>query len=154
MTGAVMETFILPGLSLLPTLFNTQEARAMLIAIGMQESRFEHRFQLGGPARGFWQFERAGVEGVLTHHASEGLTKAVCKTLVINPTVDECYEAIAYNDALAVCFARLLLWTLPEELPTMGEHLRGWQQYIAGWRPGKPHEESWASYFHTAWLLC
>ena len=28
----------------------------MLLAIGLQESRFVHRRQIGGPACGFWQF--------------------------------------------------------------------------------------------------
>ncbi len=144
--------FILPGLVLLPGKMNTPEARAMLFAIGMQESRFEHRLQVGGPARGFWQFERGGISGVLGHHASMGFITAVCGALVIPSNEFSCYEAVAYNDPLACCFARLLLYTLPEGLPAMNEQAKGWQQYLAAWRPGKPREETWKSYFNTAWL--
>ena len=51
---------IIPGLKLLPPKFDTPEARVMMLAIGMQESRFLHRKQIGGPARGFFQFEEGG----------------------------------------------------------------------------------------------
>ena len=45
-----------PAAKLLPGM-DSAKARVMLLAIGLQESRFEHRRQIGGPARGFWQFE-------------------------------------------------------------------------------------------------
>lgn len=54
-----------PALKLLPSM-DSVRARMMLLAIGLQESRFEHRRQLGnGPARGFWQFESGGGVRVL-----------------------------------------------------------------------------------------
>jgi len=142
---------ISPGLSLLDPRMDTKEARAMLIAIGMQESRFQHRRQISGPARGFWQFEKAGIEGVLSHRASYDMARRVCAALRITPTVDSCYDAITYNDALAVCFARLLLWTLPEPLPGMKDVDEGWRQYIKAWRPGKPHRETWDAFFFGGW---
>ena len=40
--------------------FRSTAADVLLLAIGLQESRFEHRQQIGGPARSFWQFERGG----------------------------------------------------------------------------------------------
>ena len=54
----VMRDAVRPALALLPAAMNTPQARCMLLAIGLQESRFVHRRQIGGPARGFWQFER------------------------------------------------------------------------------------------------
>ena len=66
----VMRDAVRPALALLPAAMNTPQARCMLLAIGLQESRFVHRRQIGGPARGFWQFERGtrtsrgGVWGV------------------------------------------------------------------------------------------
>lgn len=43
-----------PALSLLPARMDSSRARAMLLAIGLQESRFEYRRQMNnGPARGF-----------------------------------------------------------------------------------------------------
>jgi len=149
----ILDKFILPGLSYLPPQMDSVQARAMLIAIGMQESRFEHRKQIGGPAHGWWQFELGGgVTGVIKHPATSNIALDVCRKLVIPFTPTECYEAITYNDVLACCFARLLLWTLPGKLPENGERDKGWQQYMAAWRPGKPRRESWDAYFNTAWL--
>ncbi len=61
---------------------DTPEGRLMLLAIGLQESRFEHRRQLGnGPARGFWQFEAGGgVKGVMTHLASRDDARRIAQT--------------------------------------------------------------------------
>ncbi|MCV6902125.1 MAG: hypothetical protein NTT76_05400, partial [Achromobacter xylosoxidans] len=54
----IIDTGISPALALLPAGMDTQAAHVMLLAIGLQESRFTHRQQIGGPARGFWQFEK------------------------------------------------------------------------------------------------
>lgn len=68
-----------PALALLPASMDTPEARIMLLAIGLQESRFEHRRQLvgnpprpTGPAKSFWQAEQGGgmVHGVRLHVAT------------------------------------------------------------------------------------
>ena len=131
-----------PALSLLPEAMDSREARVMLIAIAMQESRAIHRVQIGGPARGFWQFERGGgVAGVLRHAASREHAVAACERLGYAPDVGACYTAIADNDVLAGVFARLLLWTLPQALPDTPEE--GWRQYLDAWRPGKPHPGAW-----------
>src|SRR5690606_35531315 len=64
----VVEQAIWPAYALLPSRMDSDRATVMLLAIGLQESRFEHRRQIKGPARGFWQFERGGgVRGVMTH---------------------------------------------------------------------------------------
>ena len=138
--------------SLLPEKMDTPEARAMLLAIGLQESRFEHRVQIGGPAHGYWQFERGGgVRGVLRHPSSETHAKHVCSVLNYRAESDEVYRAIVDNDVLACCFARLLLWTLPGSLPGAAEAQEGWEQYIDAWRPGKPHRETWDGFYERAW---
>ena len=46
-----------PALKLLPEKMDSQAARAELVAIGLQESRLKYRAQIGGPARGYHQFE-------------------------------------------------------------------------------------------------
>lgn len=150
-----LENFIVPGLKYLPEKMDSPQARAMLLSIGCQEGfKFTCRKQMaGGPARSFWQFEQGGgVKGVLMHPATASIIQGVCQELVIPATVQDCYEAITYNDVLAVCFARLLLWTLPGSLADKGEADKGWGQYTAAWRPGKPHRETWDAYFNTAWL--
>jgi hypothetical protein len=153
MTPAYAAKHILPAaLALLPPRMDTPEARAMLIAIGLQESKFQHRRQVQGPARGYWQFEQGGgVAGVVTHPASNGYALAACDMLDYSPVVSVVYPALADNDILACAFARLLLWTLPGALPTITQPDKGWAQYIAAWRPGRPHVETWIGCWARAW---
>lgn len=153
MREKIINQHIAPGLGLLPAHMDTMAARAMLVAIGLQESRFEHRQQIGGPARGWWQFERAGICGVLTHSATKDIIADVCARLAIPPVEIFCYQLVAYHDALAACFARLLLWTLPYRLPAEEETDEAWRQYIEAWRPGKPHRATWNKFYDDAWKL-
>jgi len=134
---------ITPGLALLPEKMNTPEAVAMLLSIGQQESRFEHRKQINGPARGFYQFEKGGgVRGVLRHPATRHTIQSVISRLGIN--ADECYDCLATDDALATVFARLLLYTHPKPLPSLeSDPEESWRYYLQTWRPGKPHRETW-----------
>ena len=133
----------------LPKKMDSTEARTMLLAIGLQESRFEHRKQIGGPARGFWQFEKGGgVVGVFRHRASKLYAVSATRELGYFDTDATVYEAIQHNDVLACVFARLLLWTLPQALPTTQE--KAWGQYIEAWRPGKPHYETWGAFYERA----
>lgn len=138
-----------PAFSLLPRKMDTPEARTMLCAIALQESRLIHRMQIGGPARGYWQFERmGGVIGVLNHSATSDHAIDVCDALGYSASSRDVYEAIAHNDTLACCFARLLLWTLPAPMAT--DATTGWDQYLSAWRPGKPHPESWDRLYEHA----
>jgi hypothetical protein len=126
------------------------DGRATLIAIGLQESRFEHRCQIRGPARGFWQFEEGGgFHGVLGHNATHQLSTKVLAALQY-PGAE--FEALTHNDVLACCFARLLLWTHPEALPGQNEADAAWDYYESVWRPGKPHPETWLAFWHQAWV--
>lgn len=149
-------TYVMPfAFALLPGSMNTPEARAALLAIGLQESEFVYRRQQGnGPARGFWQFERGGgVRGVLEHPATSLHAKHVCAELRYPARPDDCHAALADNDVLACCFARLLLWTLPGMLAPRENPERGWQQYLAGWQPGKPRHEAWAQNWIRGWEM-
>jgi len=139
--------------ALLPTKLDSPEAKAMLIAIAMQESRWDERRQIHGPARGFWQFEFGGIRGVLNHKASQPLIWHVLDRLDYDHAPDTSYTAIEHNDVLAFAYARCLLWTLPDPLPARGEAAEGWNQYLSAWRPGKPHRESWDKFFNDAWKV-
>lgn len=129
---------------LLPPKTGTYSAKVMLLAIGLQESRLEHRRQLvgkpprpTGPAMGLWQFERGGgVAGVLRHAASRALAEQVCKARGVAPTPSAVWGALRRDDVLAACFARLLLWTDPKPLPEVGEVEVAWRLYLRTWRPG------------------
>jgi hypothetical protein len=139
--------------ALLPSALDSQEGKAMLIAIAMQESRWDERRQIGGPARGFWQFELGGIRGVLNHKSSQPIIRNVLDRLDYNYAPDTSYAAIEHNDVLAFAYARCLLWTLPAPLPRRTESEEGWEQYISAWRPGKPHRATWDGYFRQAWEI-
>lgn len=137
--------------SLLPPKMNSPESNVMMLAIGLQESRFLHRKQIGGPAHGFWQFERGGgVKGVLTHPSSKAHAIAACVKLGVPPTVNAVYKALPTNDVLAAVFARLLLYTDAKSLPAIGKTQEAWNYYVRNWRPGKPHRHTWDALYARA----
>ncbi|KNE23830.1 hypothetical protein [Achromobacter spanius] len=142
---------IVPALALLPPAMNTSQARILLLAIGLQESRFQHRRQIGGPARGFWQFERnGGVQGVLTHSASRDDALRICADRHVVPDSATVHAALETDDVLAAAFARLLLWTDPRRLPAIGDADGAWALYLRTWRPGKPHPHTWPALYAKA----
>ncbi len=141
-----------PALSLLPGQMSSPEAVAMLLAIGLQESRFIHRRQVNGPARGYWQFELPGVAGVLRHDSSREPAREVLISLNYGSDDEgEIWKAIEHNDILAAAIARLLLWTHPRALPSERNPGGAWDYYLACWRPGKPHRKTWDAFYQTAW---
>ena len=152
----ITDTALNLGLALLPARMDTPEARVMLLAIGLQESRFVHRRQIGGPARGFWQFEkgtrasRGGVWGVYLHQASKDRLAALCKARSVSCDPDAIYAALEYDDVLAAGVARLLLWTDPKALPPVGDADAAWALYLRTWRPGKPHPQTWPDLYRQA----
>lgn len=148
----LVDLAILPALSLLPPKMSSRQAVAMMIAIALQESRIEHRRQIGGPARGFWQFEAGGgVTGVLRHASTGATIRGVLDLLRYDDSVQTSYQAIEHNDILAAVYARLLLWTLPQRLPEVGEPALGWDEYEDAWRPGAPHRQTWDNFYAQAW---
>jgi len=145
--------FIEPNLIRLENLggpLHSDDAARMLLAIAYQESGLEHRHQIGGPAHGFWQFERlGGVAGVLQHPATSAMAKAVLESELIPVSVDAAFAAIEFNNMVAVSWARLLLYSDPLQLPTYRDQGIAWSYYQRNWRPGKPHPSRWAD----AWKL-
>jgi hypothetical protein len=140
--------------SVLPKTMKSDAATAVVLAIGWQESRYEHRQQVKGPARGFWQFEqRGGVHGVLGHEQTADIARSALKQLGYRhePTPFGVYVALEHNDVLAFVFARLLLYTVPAPLPRFEQMQEGWRQYASSWRPGKPHIESWTDAWKHGW---
>ncbi|WP_238880419.1 hypothetical protein [Achromobacter xylosoxidans] len=152
----IVSAAINPALALLPAAMDTPAARVMLLAIGLQESRFVHRQQIGGPARGFWQFEkgsrasRGGVWGVFLHQASKDRLAALCKARSVACDPDAIYASLEYDDVLAAGVARLLLWTDPKALPAVGDADAAWALYLRTWRPGKPKQDSWPDLYRQA----
>lgn len=154
MIGHLLAFSIPAAYTILPPAMDSRAATAMLLTIALQESRVEYRRQMhGGPARSFYQFELTGVRGVLSHPASRDVIANAMRLMKYSPDDIAAYVAIEHNDVLATCFARCLLWTLPQDLPTREQPEEAWQQYLAAWRPGKPHPDTFARFFARAWDL-
>lgn len=115
-----------------------------MMAIAGQESGWTWTTQQGGPAVGYWQFERnGGVRGVLLNGHTGALAAAACKTAGIEPTAQAAYAALATHPTLACAFARLLLWSDAAPLPDVDDADGGWTYYLRNWRPGLPGPARW-----------
>lgn len=148
----VLAAAVDPALAWMPRKFDSSEARVMLLSIGLQESLFQHRRQMGnGPARGFWQFERGGgVTGVMTHPATRDLARAICAERNVPFVAVDVWRALEFDDVLAAVFARLNLWWAPGKLPAVTATQDAWNLYIFTWRPGKPHRKTWDAHHRAA----
>jgi hypothetical protein len=129
------------------------EAKAMMFAIPMQESRWDARRQIGGPAHGFAQFELSGIRGVLNDKASQPLIRSVLDRLDYDYKPETSYAAIEHNDVLCLAYMRCLLWTIHDPLPEQGNAEEGWIQYLECWRPGAPRHATWAGFYAEAWKM-
>lgn len=149
------------ALAILPLAMSSPEARVMLVAIGLQESRLQYRAQIvagggKGPARGLWQFERGtatsrgGIWGVFLHSATTAHLKHLCEARACEFEPRAIWDRIEKDDVLAAGLARLLLWTDTGALPKLNDREGAWRLYAERtWRPGKPHRSTWDA-FHAA----
>lgn len=152
----LVQHYVIPAAyALLLPKMESDHATAMLLAIGLQESRFQYRKQLnGGPAHSFWMFEAAGVAGVLRHARTRAYVDPVLTTLCyehLHDRIASCYNIIEHHDVLACCFARWLLWTFPLPLASDDQPELAWKMYVECWRPGTPRRETWDAYYQQAW---
>lgn len=151
-------TAIDAALALLPSRMDSPEARVMMLAIGLQESRFQHRQQLvgnppkpTGPAKGLWQFERGGgATGVVHHAASRYWMHSICQDRGVKFNATALWNAVKTDDILAAAAARLLLFTDPKRLPDLGDEAGARRLYLRTWRPGKFHPETWPGFYAQA----
>ncbi|MFN3766844.1 MAG: hypothetical protein ACK4TD_00605 [Ectopseudomonas guguanensis] len=157
----IRDQAITPALALLPARMSSLESEVMLLAIGLQESRFKHRRQLvgspprpTGPAKSFWQAEQGGgmVTGLLRYHDDRvrDLAVGLCAVRGVEPSPRAVWNAIERDDVLAAGLARLLLWADPGRLPRLGDADDAWQLYLRTWRPGKPHRSTWDALYAKA----
>lgn len=146
MTPDILDvTALSPAMELLPDEMDTPQACVMVTAICLQESNLQHRRQVAyyrdglavhGPARGWAQFERIGVQGVMEHRASRVLARKVAKDLGYPFEARVLHHAMEHHDVLCLAYARLNLWTHPQPLPEPDDVQGAKDQYIRVWRPG------------------
>ncbi len=149
----IVETAVIPACEFLG--MASDKATVELLAIGLQESRFDHRYQVvkgggKGPARGFWQFEKGGVQGVHKHRSSHEPLRLLCHERDVPFDVVPIWAALETDDVLAAGVARLLLYTDPKPLPDLGAVQQAWDYYKRNWRPGKPHRQTWDALYAMA----
>src|SRR6185437_16568903 len=121
----------------LPSCMTSPEAKAMLLAIGGQESAYAERHQVGGPACGLWQFERNGVLGVMHGAATSSYAYNACIKAGVLWGSTSILAALQQDDELACIFARLLLWSDPRPLPEIGDVMGAFNLYERCWKPGR-----------------
>jgi hypothetical protein len=127
------------------------QAEMMLLAIAGQESNLQHRFQIHGPARGYWQFERGGgLAGVMSHKATSRIMHDALDELGIGADPEARWAALPYSELLQVTAARCLLLSDPKPLPPLGDAQLAWAYYLRNWRPGKPHSDAWTTHYRAA----
>lgn len=152
----VLKNNIIPAaLSLLPEKMDTPEARAILIAIALQETALRDRQQAGGPAKGLWQWELPQVGLVLRHDVVGPLARDVLAALVYtegNAPHESIHDAMQHNDILQCAFSRLLLWPDAAPLPKRDNVQGSLATYLRVWRPGRPHPEKWPANWSAAWM--
>jgi hypothetical protein len=151
--GMFLRSLIEPRDTLLP-LHVSPEARCLLLAIAGQESDWTERLPLladpDGP-RGFWRCARHGlVLRVVTAEATRADVHRVCTGLSIPPGLDSVHEAIAWNDTLAYCVARLALTLDGRPLPAIGDAAAAWEVYRQVWLPPEPDPGRWADRYAKA----
>lgn len=154
---SLLSSVVSPAMALLPARMDSDRVRVLLLAIGLQESRFQFRRQMGnGPARGFWQFEQgatasSGVRGVFNHALTGDMLRRVAVQRGIQPTATAIWAALEADDVLACVTARLLIYTDGPPLPALGDSDGAWRLYADRcWRPGKPHPETWPANYAAA----
>jgi hypothetical protein len=94
-----------PSLQFLSELAGTRSndaARVLVMTIAAQESGWKERRQIGGPARGYWQFEKGGgVAGLFP--ATPQQLRAICASLDIPFDQTVVFEAMDGLERHACC---------------------------------------------------
>lgn len=153
-----LQSIINPALVVLGPKLASDEARVMMLAIALQETRLRDRRQvaddgryLGQYGRGWWQFERkGGVAAVMESPATSAAMRGVCELLTVPFDDASVHEAIAWNDRLAAIAARLFLYQDPSPLPALGDQQAAWASYLRIWAPGKPRPDDWPANYKLA----
>ena len=150
-----LKSHVIPAaMSPLPAKMDTPEARAMLVAIALQESNLQYRKQIGGPALGFFMWELPQVGLVLRHEVIGPLALKVLADLAYSvgvPPYEKIHDAMQHNDILQCTFSRLMLWPDAAPLPQRGDVQGSLATYLRVWRPGRPHPEKWPANWAQAW---
>lgn len=160
---ALVREVIQPALTVFPASWASREAMTLLVAFAIQESKLATRRQgtatRPGPARGLWQFEVAGADGVLHHPETHAQALTLCRDARIPASAGAVHRRVEIDDLLACRFARLLLRSDPTPLPQadLRSEAAAFAYYLRNWRPGAARtpqgRAKCAKRFATAWRM-
>jgi hypothetical protein len=147
---SIVSNAINPALTLLPAPMDSDKARVIMLAIGLQESGLTARYQkvagdpfAKGPARGLWEAERGGVRDVMQNAATRQHAIVLCAARKCPFDASQVHASLEYDDILAAGFARLFLFADPHPLPEVDDVDGAWATYLRCWNPGKPRPADW-----------
>ncbi len=150
MLEAILEQIIEPGLALLPPALNGDDASVLLLATGLQESRFCYRRELGGYGLGYWKLHADKVARVFAHAGCREPLERLCEAVGVECTPRAVHAALEYNDQLATAITRLLLHTATRRLPAQAHPEQAWLLYLQLWKPALPRHLSWTPLHRNA----
>jgi hypothetical protein len=134
--------------------FDSPEARVMLLAIGLQESRSSPRgastVMVLRAASGS-SSAVAVVVGVLTSAASRDYARRrLLKLRNVAPSADSVWRRLEFDDLLAAAICPPDALGQPASMPALGRGGEAWDYYKATWRPGRPRVRTWNGYYAQA----
>jgi hypothetical protein len=148
--AAFLAAVIRPGLAWIGGPQDSPAAARMLLAIALHESGLEHRVQVGRDgkklphlARGYWQFEPAGVRAAISHPSNEWLRAKLPELGYAGAAAKDLHHAVAHSELLMVLLARGLLWPDRARLADAEETERAYRIYDGCWRPGAKRPAAW-----------
>jgi len=142
---------IVPALDLLPGKMDSQEARVQLLATAWQETKLRTRHQYGnGPARGLTQYERGGLQCVLSNPLTHVLALQLCEARGVAPTAFDVWNALEFDDVLGFGMCRLTCWADSKPLPALGDANAAWAFYLSAQNPGVPRPKDWPDSYRIA----
>lgn len=149
-----MHRVVIPGLRMLDDMGLvpfSNDAAALCYAICGQESGWEHRVQVNGPARSYAQFESIAVRDVMQRATSKDRCRMLCHELNVDFDAQVIHTAMVQNDLLMLGMTRLNLWNQRGALPspTLASQDAAWNYYVNTWKPGKPHPNRWGAHWQT-----
>lgn len=148
--------FLDPGLAWMnrivgPIPNNGADARMLMLMTPLQETNLVTRLQEGGPAHSFFQFERGGgLTRVMGNPRSDAMLKKICAALCIPYDIATVFQAVIWNDPLAIALARLDYWLDAHAIPPATDEDALWTYYLRNWGPGKPDRGRWGDWYPKA----
>lgn len=139
----VLADVIVPAFEHLPSEMDSPEARLIVLATGVQETQYQTRQQVDGPARGLFQAQYNFILDLMHNPASGNHVWNLCGVMGITYGSHAMFDALLRDDPFAACMCRLGFWCDPRPLPDVGDVLGAWGAYERVQRPGKPSYTRW-----------